>query len=164
MHRIVILGLGSNLGDRLTYLRDAVSRLENSLGAAILSGVYESASFFNHEEPNYLNICAGFHTSTEAENILHLIHVVEQSLGRPFPRLKDRAPRTIDIDFLWSEEGQIDQPDLIVPHPGLWDRPFFLVPLVEVHPAAICPIRKLGYSEHLKEIDTSGVYFIGKLF
>ncbi len=164
MNRAVILGLGSNLGDRFQNLRGAVNELEKIFGTAAISGVYRSKSFFAPNEPDYLNLCALFRTTETATSILGHIHKIEVSFGRPFPRPKDYAPRTLDIDILWIENEVIDQDDLQVPHPALWERPFFLVPMVEIHQEALCPIRKKKYKERLEELDTSGVYFIGELF
>lgn len=130
----VFLGLGSNLGDRLAHLQDAVELLHARPGIRIdaVSGVYETDPVGGPEQEAFLNMAVRAATRSSPRRVLAACQGVEQALGRV--RTVRWGPRTIDIDILLYEQRVISTRRLEVPHPRLVERPFALVPLAEVAP------------------------------
>jgi len=136
--RRVVIGLGSNMGDRRAHIDAAVTQLRKDRDWHILrrSPVYESAPAGGPPQGDYLNAAVLLVTSLEAREILHRVLAVEKALGRvrsPGVRL---GPRTIDLDILWIEGEAIEEDALVVPHPRLPERPFALRPLLDLVPDA----------------------------
>ena len=133
----VFLCLGSNLDDRLGYLRAAARALRNESEITIVgaSNVYESAAMYMDEKtPPFLNAAVEIRTSLEPENLLRVLQRIESGLGRLHgPRARYES-RLIDIDIaLWGDR-RISSSRLTIPHPGLRYRRFFLQPLVDLDP------------------------------
>ncbi|AUX47383.1 2-amino-4-hydroxy-6- hydroxymethyldihydropteridine pyrophosphokinase [Sorangium cellulosum] len=139
--RRVVLGLGSNLGDRLGTLRAAVEALGADPALDVLqeSPRYESPPAGGPPQGNYVNVAVLLATSLPAREILVRTLAVERSLGRTRPDAVRWGPRTIDIDVLWIEGESVAEPDLEVPHPRLCLRAFALRPLLDVAPDARDP-------------------------
>lgn len=124
------LGLGSNLGDRQRYLREAVARLPD---LARVSSVYETAPVGGPAgQDDYLNIVAELETTLSPRELLELAHRLEEGAGRV--RTVRWGPRTLDVDVLLVEGVVLDEPDLVVPHPRMWERRFVVEPLAELAP------------------------------
>lgn len=128
-----ILAIGSNLGDRESFLRMAV----DELGAARLSQVWETEPVGGpeHQGP-YLNMVVAVRTDLDPFALLRRCHRVERLAGRV--RDVRWGPRTLDIDVLFYDDATIDTPELTVPHPRVGERRFVLAPLAEVAPER-CP-------------------------
>ena len=140
------LGLGSNLGDRETHLRKALSLLGDAGEIIALSSVYETEPWGYAEQPSFLNMVCGFRTSLSPPELLALAQEVERRLGRV--RTIRYGPRTMDVDILLYGDLVLDTPDLQIPHPRIPERAFVLAPLVEIasdmeHPTLKRPIRAL---------------------
>jgi 2-amino-4-hydroxy-6-hydroxymethyldihydropteridine diphosphokinase len=134
----VFVGLGSNVGDRLGYLRAAVAALRAVDGVEVVatSSVYETDPV-GPEQPDFLNAVVELATDVAAEELLRTCKRIEADLGR-VPR--DRwGPREIDLDLLVYGDRTIDSDDLVVPHAQLAARAFVLVPLEELAPAYEIP-------------------------
>jgi 2-amino-4-hydroxy-6-hydroxymethyldihydropteridine diphosphokinase len=133
----VVLGLGSNLGDRLANLRRAVELVEKRGLLAVdgRSSVFESEPI-GPPQPDYLNAAVSGHTELQPEALLTELLAVERALGRTRPDPVRWGPRTIDIDILWSSAGSYESATLTVPHPRLAERAFALQPLLELVPDA----------------------------
>jgi 2-amino-4-hydroxy-6-hydroxymethyldihydropteridine diphosphokinase len=129
--RRVFLGLGSNLGDRVRYLRDAVDTLRD-VGLVAVSPVYETDPVGGPEQDRYLNLVAELRTERTPHELLGLCHRLETAAGRV--REERWGPRTLDVDLLWIDGEAVDEPDLTVPHPRLWDRRFVVAPLHDLAP------------------------------
>ena len=129
------LGLGANLGDRGAAMRQALQQLQGTPGVAVeqVSSLYASTPVDSHG-PDYLNAVAQLVTSLSAHRLLLALQRLEQHAGRERPYRN--APRTLDLDLLlYGAPGvQIAMPDLIVPHPRMWQRAFVLAPLQELQP------------------------------
>ena len=138
---MVILGLGSNLGDRAIHLKRAISRLSRGRRAILcdvsLSRIYESPALMPPGAPSawdlpYLNCALSGETSLEPHALLRRVQEIERSLGR---QDQERwAPRPIDIDILWWNGSEVRSDDLTVPHPDILNRPFVLEPLRDLIP------------------------------
>jgi 2-amino-4-hydroxy-6-hydroxymethyldihydropteridine diphosphokinase len=130
MGRRVLLGLGSNLGDRRRLLKDAIDSLP---GVTQVSGLYETDPIGGPaEQQKYLNLVAAIDTDATPRQLLGMCHRLESAAGRV--RGERWGPRQLDIDILWIDGETVDEDDLKVPHPRMWERRFVLVPLADVAP------------------------------
>ncbi|MCX7615051.1 MAG: 2-amino-4-hydroxy-6-hydroxymethyldihydropteridine diphosphokinase [Clostridiales bacterium] len=130
----VYIGLGSNMGDRLKYLTDAISMLKHTEGINLksVSPVYETKPVGYTEQPNFLNCVVEIITTLSAHDILNLCMRIERDLDRK--RTIRWGPRTADLDVLFYGNQVIDEKDLTIPHPRIQERGFVLVPLVDIAP------------------------------
>ncbi len=130
--RRAFLGLGSNLGDRAAILREAVSTLGRA-GLVAVSPVYETDPVGGPGgQGPYLNIVVELRTDATPRALLAVCHRVEAAAGRV--RAARWGPRTLDVDILWIDGVTVDETDLVVPHPRLWQRRFVLAPLRDLAP------------------------------
>lgn len=146
--RRVVLGLGSNLGDRSGFLESAIDKLRTDPDIHVVaqSAIYESPPAGGPPQGDYLNAAVLLETSLSGREILHRALAIERSLGRVRPPPVPWGPRTIDLDLLWIEGEAIAEPDLDVPHPRLTERAFALRPLLDVVPDARDPGSGQSYS------------------
>lgn len=137
-HVAALIGLGSNLGDRLANLQEAVDRLGEAPGVRVLKGsrVYETDPV-GPPQPDYLNAVVMVETTLSARGLLEACLGVERSMGRE--RKGRWGPRNIDLDVLGYGRQEIDQPGLQIPHPRMHERSFVLVPLLELEAAPSLP-------------------------
>lgn len=140
--RRAFLGLGTNLGDRRRYLQDAVSALPDLVA---VSTVYETEPVGGPDQGAFLNIVAELRTAKEPYELLELCRSLERSAGRE--RRVRWGPRTLDVDVLWIDGVTIDDDELTVPHPRMYQRNFVVVPLLEIAPDLESEIAALGYDE-----------------
>ncbi|MBV9952827.1 MAG: 2-amino-4-hydroxy-6-hydroxymethyldihydropteridine diphosphokinase [Acidimicrobiia bacterium] len=124
------LGLGSNVGDRERFLRDAVATLGPAVRA--VSDVYETEPVGGPDQGMYLNLVVEIETDMTPRELLGLCHRLEGAADRV--RTVRWGPRTLDVDVLWMDGVQLDSPDLQIPHPRMWERRFVLAPLAELAP------------------------------
>ena len=132
------LALGSNLGDRLENLREAVRLLDATEGIDVVrsSRIYETEPV-GPPQPSYLNAVIEVETTRSARELLEAGLAVEEALGRL--RTERWGPRTIDVDVLTYDELTVDEPDLQIPHPRMHERGFVLVPLGELDADPMLP-------------------------
>ncbi|HEX9968802.1 MAG TPA: 2-amino-4-hydroxy-6-hydroxymethyldihydropteridine diphosphokinase [Acidimicrobiales bacterium] len=124
------LALGSNLGDRWAYLRQAVAAMPDLVA---VSPVYETAPVGGPEgQGAFLNCVVELDTDRTPHELLDLCRQLEAAAGRV--RTERWGPRTLDADVLLVGDETVDEPDLTVPHPRMWERSFVLVPLHELAP------------------------------
>lgn len=122
------LGLGSNLGDRWAHLRAAVAALPDVVA---VSPVYETDPVGGPPgQGPYLNLVVALETSRSPRQLLDLAHSLEDAAGRV--RKERDGPRTLDVDVLLVGDRCVDEPDLVVPHPRMWQRRFVLAPLADL--------------------------------
>ena len=127
------LGLGSNLGDRRTYLRAAVDRLPDLVA---VSPVYETDPVGGPPgQGAYLNCVVELWTARTPRELLTAAQAAEAAAARV--RVERWGPRTLDVDVLLVGDETVDDPDLIVPHPRMWERGFVLVPLADLAPELV---------------------------
>jgi 2-amino-4-hydroxy-6-hydroxymethyldihydropteridine diphosphokinase len=127
------LALGSNLGDRRAYLAAAVARLPDVVAT---SPVYETDPVGGPPgQGAYLNCVVELRTTRTARELLAAAQAAEAAARRE--RLERWGPRTLDVDVLLVGDETVDEPDLIVPHPRMWERGFVLVPLGDLAPELV---------------------------
>ncbi|TDD87420.1 2-amino-4-hydroxy-6-hydroxymethyldihydropteridine diphosphokinase [Saccharopolyspora karakumensis] len=131
-----VLSLGSNLGDRLRYLRLAVEGFADELVAA--SPVYETAPWGVTDQPDFLNAVLIVESPDIDEwGWLRRAQALEQQAERI--REQRWGPRTLDVDVVVVDEVRSDHPDLLLPHPGTPDRATVLIPWLALDPEAHLP-------------------------
>ena len=132
------LGLGSNLGERGYYLREAIEGLKD-LNIEILaeSGIYVTEPWGVQDQPMYWNQVIEIETALAPLELLHACQAIEQRLGRV--RKEHWGSRTIDIDLLIYDNEVSNTAELTLPHPYLENREFVLAPLREIAPNLILP-------------------------
>ena len=128
------LGLGSNLGDRRRYLTDAVAALPDLVA---VSPAYETEPVGGPEQDPFLNVVVELDTDRTARELLELCRELEAAAERV--RVERWGPRTLDVDVLWIDGVGVDEPDLLVPHPRMWERRFVLAPLADLAPDLVTP-------------------------
>jgi len=151
------VALGSNLDDPVAQVAramDALGELPDTR-RVLRSSLYRSRPFGPVEQPDFVNAVAGLLTALEPARLLQCLQATEARLGRERPVVR-WGPRRIDLDLLVHGGTRIAQPDLTVPHPGIAERAFVLVPLAEIAPDLLVPgagsVRDL-----LAQVDSSGV-------
>jgi len=137
MGEFVYLSLGSNLGDRSAHLRAAIERLGEAGTIRAVSGFYETEPVELRDQPWFLNCVVALETSDSPEALLQRALAIEQEMGRV--RMKEKGPRSIDIDILLFGERVVEERGLKIPHPAMHQRRFVLEPLAEIAPEALHP-------------------------
>jgi 2-amino-4-hydroxy-6-hydroxymethyldihydropteridine diphosphokinase len=127
------IGLGSNLGDRRDLLRRAVEQLRSHGDVVGVSPLYETDPVGGPGgQGPFLNLVVELSTSDTPRALLERCRALEAAAGRI--RTVRWGPRTLDADVLWVEGWQVDDEDLTVPHPRLWERRFVVQPLADLAP------------------------------
>ncbi|WP_065204388.1 2-amino-4-hydroxy-6-hydroxymethyldihydropteridine diphosphokinase [Shewanella woodyi] len=141
----VFVALGANLTDPVAQLDSASMALSelaevnptNGLTSLTLSPYYRSAPMGEVEQPDYVNAVACFDTSLSPIDLLDALQKIENEQGRV--RLERWGPRTLDLDILLYDDQIIDSPRLTIPHYGMKQRSFVLIPLEDIAPNTILP-------------------------
>ena len=153
--KTVLLGIGTNLGDRAANLRAAVDSLAllPKTRVAAVSPTYETEPVGYLDQPDFLNLVVKIETELSPSAVLGACLGIEAALGRV--RSFRNAPRVIDIDVLLYEGYQSDTGELTLPHPRMAERAFVLVPLLDLYPDG----NALGFNaaEALKRVGEDGV-------
>ncbi|WP_248663812.1 2-amino-4-hydroxy-6-hydroxymethyldihydropteridine diphosphokinase [Fuchsiella alkaliacetigena] len=129
---IAYLSLGSNLGDREDYLRQAIAKLSAHCEIKVLntSAVYQTEAVGYEEQADFLNLVVEIESSLKPIELLDFTQEIENQLDRT--REIRWGPRTIDIDIILFGQEEINSPRLTIPHPRFHKRAFVLVPLAEL--------------------------------
>lgn len=140
MH-IAFIGLGSNLGDPKSKVREGCAALAAlpQVQLAAASSLYRSAPVGHADQPDFVNAVAQLVTALRPQALLASLLAIEKRFGRE--RSLRNAARTLDLDLLLYDADEIDEPGLVVPHPRMHERAFVLVPLLEIAPACVIPGR-----------------------
>lgn len=140
------LGLGSNLGDRAAFLQAAVTALPDLVA---VSPVYETDPVGGPDgQGAYLNLVAQLDTGLSARALLEVARSLEVEAGRV--RDVRWGARTLDVDVLWIDGVEVDEPDLQVPHPRLRLRRFVLAPLADLAPDLVAPAELAGAAGEIR--------------
>lgn len=146
------LGLGSNLGDRLGFLRGAIGDLQRHpyIQLAAIASVYETEPVGYTAQGKFLNTVAAVDTTLAAEALLDVTQAIEKKWQRE--RTVRWGPRTLDIDILLYGTGTVQTERLTVPHPRMKERGFALLPLAELAPELVLPGTAESVSEHVQNV------------
>ena len=154
----LLLGLGSNIGNRLGQLDSAVGRLRVILGSLTVSSVYESDPMYVSDQPRFLNLVVAGCSILEPHALLRCTALIETDAGRRRDPAQVNGPRPLDIDILLYGEHVVETDTLQIPHPRLHERRFVLQPLLEIAPSARDPRNGTPLAELLRRLPEQGVY------
>lgn len=157
----IYLSLGSNLGDRVNHLEEALGQIADQVGKLVtISGIYESEAWGFSSEHSFCNCCVSVLTDLKPLQVLDSILEIEKGMGRDRNTTGEAgegyADRIIDIDLLMFGERQYDHPRLVLPHPAMADRRFVLTPLNEIAPSLMHPLLKISISRMLDRCTDPG--------
>ncbi|MBO54907.1 MAG: 2-amino-4-hydroxy-6-hydroxymethyldihydropteridine diphosphokinase [Dehalococcoidia bacterium] len=152
----VYLGLGSNLGDRLSNITNGISALssQSEIEFKECSSIYETEPWGYSNQPYFLNCAIRIRTSMKPIDLLSLVKSIESMLGRE-PSFRN-GPRSLDIDILFYGDQVISSsmPDLQIPHPRIIERSFVCLPLSEIAPTLVHPVSGIK----IRDISTSKIF------
>ena len=149
------LSIGSNLGDRINYLKKALVKLkQNNIQIIKSSNINETEPYGYKEQGKFLNMAVEIDSDLEPFELMKLISKIESELGRI--RTKRWGPRVIDIDIIFYNSLIINEPDLKIPHPDMQNRFFVLKPLQEIAPDFVHPVLKKTITELLENLNSEG--------
>lgn len=128
----VFVALGANLNEPRQQLVDALRCLSQTAEFELLSysSLYTCPPMGPQDQPDYINAVCQLNSSLNAFDTLQRLHLIENQFGRQ--RLRHWGERTLDLDLLLYDDLQSDNPQLKLPHPGIYERDFVLIPLQEI--------------------------------
>ncbi|MCC6298867.1 MAG: 2-amino-4-hydroxy-6-hydroxymethyldihydropteridine diphosphokinase [Anaerolineales bacterium] len=152
---VVYLALGSNMGNRLMNLKEAISSLAPQMEVKAKSAVYETPPWGFEDQEKFLNQVVRVETYLKPEQLLKHLKRLEVALGRK--ESVKNGPRLIDIDILFYDDLVLYSPALTIPHPFMHERGFVLVPLMEIASDFVHPVRKKTVRELALFADVNGI-------
>jgi 2-amino-4-hydroxy-6-hydroxymethyldihydropteridine diphosphokinase len=169
------ISIGSNLGDRLEYVREAITKIKLSKEVEIckVSSVYETEPELCRSTMSeglvdkgswFLNMVLELETSLEPLNLLELLLEIEGQMGRKRTgspgslQARRYGPRNIDLDLLLYDDLALNSDTLTLPHPRMHERRFVLVPLVEIAPQVVHPLLKKSIQKILEELSINSAF------
>ena len=152
-----LIALGGNVGDARATLDRAVSLFCDGAAVKLIarSSDYRTPPWGVEDQPPFVNLGLAVATGLAPRALLDRAHAVERQLGRDRARERRWGPRTVDIDLIAYDDVQLDEPDLILPHPRLFERAFVLVPLAEIAPDRIITGRRIANA--VAALDATGI-------
>lgn len=143
------ISIGSNLNDPIRQVRSAIDALRTFGEVVAVSSIYVTEPWGVKDQPEFVNAVALLETLRSPHELLMAVKKAEREFGRGHS--ERWGPRTIDFDILTFDNVAIDEPDLKIPHPYMFERAFVLVPLAEIEPAYI-PARDALGAEQLATV------------
>jgi len=152
-----LLGLGGNVGDVRPTLDRAVALFADGTQVKLIarSSDYRTPPWGVTGQPPFINCAVAVETALSPNALLGRALSVERALGRDRSREQRWGPRLIDVDLLAYDDLSLNEPDLVLPHPRLFERAFVLVPLAEIAPDRLIAGRRVR--EALAQLDATGV-------
>lgn len=152
-----LLGLGGNVGEVRATLDAAVALFADSVEVRLIarSSDYRTPPWGVTDQPPFINCAIAVETSLPPRALLDRALSVERALGRDRSREERWGPRPIDIDLLAYDDLLLNEPDLVLPHPRLFERAFVLVPLAEIVPDRLIGGRRVR--DALAQLDATGI-------
>jgi 2-amino-4-hydroxy-6-hydroxymethyldihydropteridine diphosphokinase len=149
---VVVIGFGSNLGDRHSAIRQAAGKVAGLLSSFRLSAVIETQPVGEglENDPPYLNAVGVGESDLSARELFEELRLIEAAAGRT--RSTPGAPRTLDLDLILAGEAVVHERDLQVPHPRFRERRFVLEPLATLEPDLRDPVTGLTIQALLKRL------------
>lgn len=130
----IYLGLGSNLGDKCLHLRTAINEIEKRIGHVECQSAFVETEPWGFESDNtFVNVVVRVDTALSPLDLLKETQTIEREMGRTHKTVDGKySDRIIDIDILLYGDAEINLPELVVPHPRMYERDFVMKPLEEV--------------------------------
>jgi 2-amino-4-hydroxy-6-hydroxymethyldihydropteridine diphosphokinase len=152
-----LIALGGNVGDARATLHKAIDLFCDGEDVRLLarSHDYRTPPWGDENQAPFVNLCIAVETDITPRALLDRAQQIERALGRE--RAKDRrwGPRTADLDIIAYDDVEMDEPDLVLPHPRLFERAFVLVPLAEIAPDRM--IAGIRIRDAVAKVDTAGI-------
>lgn len=151
--RRAVIACGSNMGEKETYIREALEKIEKDARCRLLqsSSLIQTKPYGGVEQDDFLNGACLIETLYEPEELLAFVNRLEREAGRE--RLVHWGPRTLDLDIIFYEDAVIRTEKLTVPHPDMHNRAFVLRPLQQIVPQWIHPLYKKTVTELLELLE-----------
>jgi len=148
----VYLSVGSNLGDRESYIRYALRALQANrrIRDVRISSLMETEPYGYRDQPPFLNAAIELRTLYTPYELLEFLHRIEAEAGRK--REIHWGPRTLDLDILFYDDMILEKQDLIIPHPDMENRMFVMKPLAELCPGRVHPVLHKTVFQMLREL------------
>lgn len=141
MKKTVYIGLGSNIENPCLQVKNAIKALDGLVDTKVIkdSGYFKSKPMGPEDQPDYVNAVVAIETELNAADLLTQCQLIERQQGRV--KTRHWGERSIDLDILLYADEQIEQDDLTVPHPGISQRDFVYMPLLNINPEIEIPGR-----------------------
>ena len=163
---VAFLSLGSNKGDRLSLIQQAVSMLgnDNNIEIAATSSFYETEPWGRKNQPWFVNAVIAIRTALSPVELLRICQSIEAKLGRDRKKEEYWGQRLIDIDILFYDDLVFSNEILTIPHKEIHRRAFVLVPMLEIKSSYVHPVLKKNISElHEALEDPEDVFLYGTI-
>jgi len=149
--------MGSNVGDKLANIRTAFNEIEKSDSCSIenVSSIYETLPLGEIKQENFLNAVIKIKSKFLLKDLFLFLKSIENKTGRI--QRERWGPRELDLDILFYNDIVYNKNELIIPHSGIIERDFVLVPLIEIEPNLIHPVLKTEVSELLKRLKKKNI-------
>ncbi len=155
MEHTVYISLGSNLGDRSANLKQAIASLRPQMDIKAKSKIYETPPWGYTEQDKFLNQVVKVKTYLDPEPLLKHLKRLEIALGRK--ATFHYGPRLIDMDILFYDDLVMETPLLVLPHPHVHERSFVLIPMMDIAPDLVHPVKGKSIRELLALTSASGI-------
>ena len=152
-----LIALGGNVGDvRATFTKAIAHVCGMTQGVLVArSSDYATPPWGDEEQDSFVNACVEIATGLDPHALLFVMQKVEQKFGRTRTKERRWGPRTLDLDLIAYDDVTLQQPDLTLPHPRLFERAFVLVPLAEIAPDRV--IGGIKVRDALASVSTQGI-------
>lgn len=153
-----LLALGGNVGNSRAILDRAIALLCDGKEVRLIarSADYQTPPWGFKYQPHFINVAIAVETTLSPHELLARAQEIELRLGRDRAHEKRNGPRTADIDILAYDDLILDEPNLTLPHPRLFERAFVLVPLAEIAGDRLIVGRRVD--EAAKAVDAAGIH------
>ncbi len=131
------LGLGANLGSPKETFERALKLVSEFADITSVSRLYRSKPYGFSNQPPFVNAASRISTNLTVLELLKQLQFVERTLGKKI--IRENGPRIIDLDLLLYDELELSREDLTLPHPGILERDFVLLPLIDLNPGLTHP-------------------------
>jgi 2-amino-4-hydroxy-6-hydroxymethyldihydropteridine diphosphokinase len=152
---IVYLALGSNLGNRAANLKEALAALPPQMEVKSKSKIYETPPWGYIDQQKFLNMAVKVTTYLDPEPLLKHLKRLEVALGRK--ETFQNGPRVIDMDILLYDDRILESPVVRIPHPRMHERGFVLLPLMDIAPDLLHPVKKQAIRDLAALCDLGGI-------
>ncbi len=155
----IYFSIGSNIGDRLHYMEEAIRLININVGKVTSrSSMYETEGWGIKDQPKFLNAVVEIESTRFPSEILKITQKIEYALGKS--KKEKWGPRNIDIDILYYGNEIFNEEGLVIPHPHISERKFVLKPMSEIAPDWVDPVSKKTIQELLTACEDSGEIYI----
>ncbi len=154
---VCYLSIGSNKGDKFSYLQKAVNLIEDDEDIRLLnvSSVYETFPFGKIDQGNFYNAAIEILTLLNPKQLLQRLKEIEAEVGRS--ENEKWGPREIDLDIIFYDDVVIIEPELEIPHPGIYERDFFLIPILELNDKLLDPKTGKPLTDFLNRLQSKNI-------